>query len=579
MIDLMVDKIRKVFHLLKQKGLIGTINYSIIRYYKKKHHDNGYNFWIRNIYRNEKKTLLPYQPLIALFCLANDPKHPEINSFFKSLRQQDYKKFETFIFVKECEFNKSHFKNNGCNINIIKYQQNDNPYLIMNEYINTTKSEFCSFINCNDFLSQSTLSEIVNIINDKSYLDFIYSDEDKYNYKNREYSEPFFKPDWSPDTFTSFFYTGNFAIYKTEIIKGIGGFRDIYKGLEIYDMALRFTEKTDKIAHINKVLYHACKTEKDEYSMSSLSELKCEILNRKSRNFVLETQNNLCHFNYKLNSSDLISVIIPTRNNPALLKKCIESIQATTNNLNYEIIVVENNSDDISKSENQIFLRNHKNIVYTEYNHEFNYSAINNYAVNISKGNILVFLNDDTEIITNNCLEYLCGHAKIEYTGCVGAKLLYPYSNLIQHIGIVSLPKETLHSFCGHDDSIAKYHGRNRLDWNVSALTGACLAVERKKFKMVEGFDESLKITHNDIDLCFKLLKKGFFNVIKNDIKLYHHESISRGKDNEDINKMERYKIEMEIIKSRHPDLFGKDPFYNINLKQDCADYLFDFNL
>jgi hypothetical protein len=205
---------------------------------------------------------------------------------------------------------------------------------------------------------------------------------------------------------------------------------------------------------------------------------------------------------------------------------------------------------------------------------EFNFSYMCNMGASLAKGELLLFLNDDIEIPQGQgeWLSIMAGQAQVSYSGAVGAKLVYPGTNLIQHVGVLNLSIGPGHAFHRFDDSLNFYWGRNILDYNFSIVTGACLMVQRKKFEEIGHFDETFPVAYNDVELCFKLIEHGYYNVLRNDVKLVHHESISRGYD-ENPEKAARLLRERQHLYDVHPDFKGYDPCYNPNLTPDKGDF------
>lgn len=199
-----------------------------------------------------------------------------------------------------------------------------------------------------------------------------------------------------------------------------------------------------------------------------------------------------------------------------------------------------------------------------------------NIGAEIAKGEYLLFLNDDIEIIEGNWLGNMLGQACLKHSGAVGAKLLYPDTTLIQHCGVINLPVGPCHSFSHMDDATVYPFCRNRLEYNYIAVTAACLCVNKDKFNEINGFDEELAVAYNDVDLCFKLYEHGYYNSVRNDAVLYHHESISRGIDTDDPEKYKRLIKERDLLYSKHSNLRNYDPFYNVNLAEDRIDYELD---
>ena len=277
---------------------------------------------------------------------------------------------------------------------------------------------------------------------------------------------------------------------------------------------------------------------------------------------------------YLYKNEPKISIIIPTKDKANVLDTCLKSIYEKTKYKNYEVIVIDNNSCE----EETFYLLNrykdkYNNFKYFTYKCEFNYSYLNNEAVKKTKGDYIVLLNNDTEIISENWLSSMVGYAMREHIGCVGAKLLYP-NRTIQHSGVViGVGGIAMHANVSTGEDQYGYFGRLVSVYDWSCVTAACLMIKKDKYLSVNGLDENLKVAYNDVDLCFSLVEAGYYNVIRNDVVLIHHESVSRGDDRKVQEKFERLMDEQSRLYEKHPRFNKVDPFYNVNLTQNRADF------
>ena len=401
---------------------------------------------------------------------------------------------------------------------------------------------------------------------------FFYADEDSPNCekKDEQFAElddkvPWFKPDWSPDTLQSFFYFGNIfgmkhkyaekILENTSDIDTAYGFT-VFRFTEQQRMTIQelvreqineFPKSTQQILHIPEIMFHS--------------------------NASADWENCVRHRIYPVEKDTLISLIIPSRDHPQMLRKCLASIES---NIPYEIIVVDNGSNEDNRKELEK-LQIEYGFCYIYEKMEFNFSKMCNRGASAAKGNVLLFLNDDITAMDSKWMEILAGQALQVHTGAVGAKLYYPDSRIIQHAGITNMrvgPVHKMGGMCELDgaDKIKNiYHMRNQADYNVIGVTAACLAVSKIKFEQVGGFPEELAVAYNDVALCFALYEAGWINVVRNDATLYHHESISRGSD-ETPEKEERRKQEWRKLYELYPKLYGKDPFYHKDLVQERLD-------
>lgn len=407
----------------------------------------------------------------------------------------------------------------------------------------------------------------------------VYGDEDVE--EDGERKKPWFKPDWSPDTFLYSFYFGSMVAIRAEAVLSVLGqiskrdekkaeYEKGYFGL--YELCQNVIEaaggfslhetlwREEPVCHIPEILVH---TQKEGYGVI--------------RDFKLsENQKDIGEI-----SEEMVSVIIPSKDNPEVLFTCVHSfIERTKTGYPYEIIIVDNGSREENKEKirREIETLNQKKedafrgITYHYEPMIFNFSRMCNLGASISHGNLLLFLNDDMEIIQGNWLTLLVKKAVLSYAGAVGAKLLYPDSRIIQHAGITNLRVGPAHKLQFLSDEMDHYYGKNRGVQNMLAVTGACLMVKREIFDQVGGFAEELAVAFNDVDLCYQIYEAGYYNMVRNDVVLYHHESLSRGKDGESEEKQLRLLREKDILYEKHQEIYGKDPFYHKYLTTDMLE-------
>ena len=426
-----------------------------------------------------------------------------------------------------------------------------------------------------DLLEENALYEIAKKLNEDHTLDFIYSDEDKLSEDGTKRRNPFFKPDWSPDTFMSLMYTCHLAVYRKSLLDEMGGLRVGLEGSQDYDLVLRVMEKTNRIGHVPKILYHWREREESTandisakpYIIETTKKAKLEALERRGVKGHLEYIKDIVMFRvvYEVVGNPRVSIIIPSKDNYDILKQCLTSIRKETKYQNYEIIVVDNGSAEETHAKYTQMCKE----LECKYHYapmEFNFSKMCNIGAHLADGQFLLFLNDDIRVEGAEWLERMLGHAQQPHTGAVGCKLIYPNTNLIQHVGVVSFMVGPGHAFQRINDDLNCYWGRNKLEYNYSAVTGACLMIDRNKYDQVGGFSEQLPVAYNDIDLCFNLVEAGYYNVVRTDVRLYHYESVSRGYDAVSPEKAARQQREMKKLYDRHPEFKGYDPCYNPNL-------------
>ena len=471
-------------------------------------------------------------------------------------------------------------------------KENGHISLNSNSAIEVADGEFVAFLDCDDTLAPTAIYEIVKAINEAKKkgvdLDFIYSDEDKIDDEGKYRHMPHFKPDWSPDTMMSIMYTCHLGVYRKTLGDEVGWLREGYEGSQDYDFVLRLVEKTtpQKICHIPKILYHwrehagstSLNIGSKPYFLEASRKAKVDALERRGYKGHVELVPDTFQWRVVYDSikNPLVSIIIPSKDNFVCLERCIRSLDKLTTYRNYEIIVVDNGSSDENKNKYGELIESVGGKYIYEPS-EFNFSKMCNRGVAEASGEFLLFLNDDIEVIDPIWLQRMVGHAELPYIGAVGAKLMYPENGLIQHCGVTNLSEAgPVHSFIGKTDAELWYFIRNRIEYDWLAVTAACLLVDRKKFDEVGGFNEDLAVAFNDVDFCFKLHEAGYYNVVRADAVLTHFESVSRGHDGLDEKKLQRLNSEKENLYSMHPDLRGKDPFYNPNLTGVLADFTCD---
>ncbi len=443
-----------------------------------------------------------------------------------------------------------------------------------NEAIGMAGGEFVAFLDHDDELDTNALYEIVNLLQSRRDADMIYTDNDMIDTACKR-SNPKFKPDWSPELLLSYMYISHLLVCRTALVREAGGFRTGYEGSQDFDLVLRLGEKTEKIYHIPRILYHARvlptsvsrSGETKVYSFASgIRAVQDAAVRRGIRatverpDFAVEAK----YGNYRLKfhdfGNDKVAIIIPTRDRVDLLKRCIESIEAKTTYKNYEIII----ADDQSREEATLnYFKSIRHIIIKAGDGgPFNFSRIINQAVRQLKDDIeyLLFLNNDTEIITANWVEEMLGWMQSPAIGAVGAKLLYP-DNTVQHAGIILGLHEGLpgHAFKTLPETSIGYLSLAKVVRNCSAVTAACMMTRRSCFEEVEGFDEeTLSEAYNDVDYCLKLREKGYRIVFTPYAMLYHYEGGSRGK---------RVPPGNEYSFRKRWGGIRVDPYYNPNLE------------
>lgn len=429
--------------------------------------------------------------------------------------------------------------------------------------------EYIILLDAGDVLPPFAMFEIVKVLNSSPGARFLYSDEDKMD-ESGQRSIPFFKPGWSPDLFLFFPYADHLCILEKELLQRIGGFRREFGKSAVYDLLLRFTEEVNEseIVHIPKVLCHrrlgpqsrtgATKAKEKEDNRAAIADAL------KRRNISGTITDGLTPGSFrikrKIDGNAKVSIVIPTRDRLSLIRGCVDSIRKKSTYPNYEIIVVDNNSSD---QQTLAYLQSAPARVL-KFNDEFNFSRINNLAVEKAEGEYIVFLNNDTEVITPDWIESLLEHAQRPEVGAVGCKLLYR-SGRIQHAGVVlgMSPNPATgvagHVFANFEHSDPGYFGFIDVTRNYSAVTAAAMMVRKSVFERFGGFDEALAYDYNDVDFCLRLRSNGFLIVYTPFAELYHFESASRGHRNV-------RRREAQLMIKRWRAIIKNDPYYSPHL-------------
>jgi len=446
-----------------------------------------------------------------------------------------------------------------------------------NEAVKLSTGQYISFLDSDDELADFALFEVVRAINEDDTTDLYYSDEDKLDAQGRRY-DFFFKPGWSPELFLCCNYLCHFIVVKRWLWESLGGMNETYRhGSQDYEFLLRVIERTTRIRRIPKVLYHwravegstaRSSSEKPNASAAGVRALR-EYLARNEPGATVE-EVGPCRYrvNRPLKSHPLVSVIIPTAGNMSLLRAAVENLIQKTDYSPYEIRLLDNSESGAVQAFAQDLIRRGVPVHYSDWRgHPFNYSRMNNRAVQESSAPFVLFLNDDVAIITESWLSILLEYACLPKVGAVGAQLLYP-DGTIQHAGVVlGIYGNSSHAFKRLPAHLPHYFDLPNLARNCAAVTAACMLVERTKFLEVDGFDEvNLPVSFQDLDFCLKLVERGYRNVYVPYARLYHYESISK------IHK-EPPVAEDEFVKTKWAKWIDDDPWYNPNLTRAGEDF------
>lgn len=532
---------------------------------------------------------MPYRPLISIVMPTYNTPERFLREAIASVQAQVYPHWE--LCVADDASTEPHvravlddFAAADSRIKTVYREENGHISRSSNSALAIATGEFVALLDHDDLLTPDALYEVVLLLNQHPEADAIYSDEDKID-ENNYCRHPFFKPDWSPDSFLSRMYTCHLGVYRRSILTAIGGFRPGYEGSQDYDLVLRFVEQTDRVFHIPKVLYHwrihdlsaASGTDAKPYAYEAAKKALAEALERRGEAGRVEGVPDFPgHYiiRYPIADPKRVSIIIPTRDLGDLLDRCLASIFTLTTYPDYEVVVVDNGSTDADtfavfdkwrKKEGDRFRCERLDV-------PFNFSQLNNFGVDRATGDYLLFLNNDTEVITPDWLEAMVEQAQRPSIGAVGALLLYP-DGAVQHAGVLmGLGGIAAHSHRGFGPGEPGYFGHLISTSNVAAVTGACLLCRRSDFEAVGRFDETLSVAYNDVDLCLRFLERGLRNIYLPHAKLYHYESKSRGYEDDDL-KRQRWLREAMVMVDRWQSWIDNDPYYSPNLTRSTEDY------
>lgn len=451
-----------------------------------------------------------------------------------------------------------------------------------NSALGLVTGEFTALLDHDDELAPHALYEVASLLDVHPDTDLVYSDEDKIDEEGRRH-EPYFKPDYLPDLFESQNYLSHLSVYRTSLLRAVDGFRPGYEGSQDWDLALRVIERSspERIRHIPKVLYHwrailgstALMLSEKNYPVEAAKRALTDHFQRigEAVELVPVPGDHWRARRPRPEPAPLVSIIIPTRNGHHLISRCIDTLVAKTLYPNYEILVIDNGSDEPATLEYFRQIESDR-IAVLRYDAPFNYSAINNHGVRHARGSIIALLNNDLEILHGEWLDEMVSQAVRPEIGCVGALLYYP-NDTIQHAGVViGMGGVAGHLFRDFPRGTDGRCNRARLTQNFSAVTAACLVVRRDTFEKVGGLDESLAVAFNDIDFCLRVRATGLRNLWTPFAELYHHESASRGAE-DTPEKHERFRREVETMIGRWRDVIAHDPAYNPNLSMELTDY------
>jgi len=556
-----------------------------------------YSNWIRKydtlsaankIKMHQQAEILQNKPLVSIIMPVYNPNPRWLEQAIESVLTQIYSNWELCIADDassdpEIRVVLEKYVSLDSRIHVNFRMQNGHISEASNSALSIATGDWIALLDHDDILPEHALFVVVDTINNNQNCRLIYSDEDKIDEDGKR-SDPYFKCDWNQDLFYSQNMISHFGIYRADLVREVGGFRKGMEGSQDYDLALRCIENItpEQICHIPHVLYHwrihagstAHNIDSKPYAMIAGE----RALNEHFERIKINAKANSVGYGYRVHYVlpdvlPLVSLIIPTRNGLKLLKRCIESILNKTTYLNYEVLIVDNGSDDSGtlKYLKNIIIDSRVRVIRDD--RLFNYSALNNTAVQLAHGEILGLINNDVEVITPEWLSEMVGHVLRPEVGVVGARLWYS-DDTIQHAGIIL----GMEGFAGHGHRYLPkgnvgYCARASLTQSFLAVTGACLVVKKSIYEAVGGLNEiELQVACNDIDFCLKVREMGYRNIWTPYAELYHHESSTRGFD-DSPEKQARADKEVAYMHQRWGSLLQNDPAYSPNLSLDNENF------
>ena len=452
-----------------------------------------------------------------------------------------------------------------------------------NACVDMATGEYIALFDHDDLLHPAALYEVMTAICERN-ADFIYTDENTFHDTPKDAYQPHFKPDFAPDTLRANNYICHFTVFRKDLLEKAGGaFRPAFDGSQDFDLVLRLTEQAKHIVHIPKILYYwrahkgsvAESVSAKPYVVDAAKRAIAEHLQRVGlEGEVLDSAvPSMYRLKYRIQGEPLISILIPNMDHADDLRRCVDSIRNLSTYPNYEIVIIENNSTQEATYDCYRELKADPRIRVVEWDGPFNFSAINNFGFRAAKGDHILLLNNDTEVISPDWLQEMLMYAQRPDVGAVGAKLYYP-DHTIQHAGLgIGLLTLAGHYHRHFDGNHPGYMGRLIYAQDLSGVTAACMMIPRRVYEEMKGLDESFEVAFNDVDLCMRIRKAGYLIVFTPFAELWHYESKSRG---EDVAPEKRARFVDEVTRFQKrwaAELAAGDPYFNPNFDPDREDF------
>jgi GT2 family glycosyltransferase len=529
---------------------------------------------------------LAYRPLVSIVTPVFNTAPEWLAACVESVRRQVYERWELCLADDASTSPATLAALDACTsdprIRVVRLESNQHISGASNAALDLASGDFVALLDHDDELTPDALFEIVRALNREPDADFLYSDEDKLDEAGNR-CDPYFKPDWSPEMFRSFMYTNHLMVLRRSLVEEVGRFRKGFEGSQDYDLALRVVERTQRVVHVPKILYHWRKVPGSAAAELTAKTWGLEAARRALVEHLARTGTRaevtpgfapgIFRVRHAIERPGLVSLVVTTDDRTRqvegrevrLLVNCLRSVtRNTAPGVDYEILVVDNGrlSDETSA-----FLAGvpHRRVSYS-YSGAFNFAHKMNFSARHARGVHLVILNDDIEVIDGEWLSALLEFSQQPEIGAVGAKLLFPDGRL-QHVGMVlGVCGVAAHAFHMAPGDHPGYAGGANLVRNYSAVTGACLMTRREVFESVGGFNERLAIDFNDVDYCLRVRAAGYRVVYTPHARLYHLEAGTTGR-------REQARAELDEMRATWADVIERDPYYNPNLTRDFPDH------
>ena len=559
--------------------------------------DQSYGTWVREhdtLDKEDRSAIKDHirtfkkKPLLSIVMPVYNTPEKYLRMCIESVRSQLYDNWEFCI----ADDNSSaaqvrnvlgEYEEKDDRIKVVYREENGHISAASNSAIDIATGDFIVLLDHDDELPAHALYLVANEILEHPDVDLIYSDEDKIDTKGNR-SDPYFKPDWNYDLFTSQNCISHLGVYRTSVIRDIGGFRVGMEGSQDWDLALRVIEKSENVRHIPHVLYHwrmiegstAQKLDEKPYAQTAGLKAVDDHLERigRTEDKIEVTPEGTFWLNRHLpDPVPPVTIIIPTRDYVDLLRQCIDSITEQTDYSNFRFLIVDNESSDAATLEYLTEIEKREDVEILKVDGPFNFSKLNNLAVKKCDTDFVALVNNDLEANHPEWLHNMVAQACRSEVGAVGAKLHFR-EGLLQHAGVfLGFQDAAGHLFRGLPWSFYGHANRANMVQSFSAVTAACLVVKREKYLEVGGLDEeTFAVAYNDVDFCLKLQKAGYRTIYTPFARLFHHESASRGESEKTSERKAAAKEEIRALNRKWGDFMRCDPAYNPNLSTESEE-------